>query len=484
MDTQGCLVQETETALDAVGYSHSVGITDNGIPIVDESYYWNGSSWSQNSHNGLDVDNFPAILRWEEGRMLAYYDRLEISESSDLGNNWNLVASPSGSTGNAGTPDVIVPVTLPSHPSAKVWVKEQVIGGTNNYLTMFGEGSSRSPGKILLSAQYPSLPLNGSCTIRAFICDPKNARVTNATNAVTFSLQGSGGSLSASSVNAVNGMAVVTFNASGTDEVVKIRATGVNLQGDYIEIFVGKGVVRNDPVPVTGITVTGAGGATAIQTIGGTLQLSAAVTPANATNKAVTWTVQNGTGQATISANGLVTSVASGTVTASATAADGSGVKGSLVITIAEQPIKVTGITVTGAGGATTIQTIGGTLQLSAAVTPANATNKAVTWTVQNGTGQATISTNGLVTSVASGTVTASATAADGSGVKGSLVITIAEQPVKVTGITVTGAGGASTISSGGGTLPIVCHGIAIQCHQQNGNLVSPERYRGSDDQC
>ena len=59
---------------------------------------------------------------------------------------------------------------------------------------------------------------------------------------------------------------------------------------------------------------------------------------------------------------------------------------------------------------------------MTATVTPTTATNKTVTWSVVNGTGQATINTTGLVTAVASGTVTARATANDGSGVVGSLV--------------------------------------------------------------
>ncbi len=84
-----------------------------------------------------------------------------------------------------------------------------------------------------------------------------------------------------------------------------------------------------------------------------------------------------------------------------------------------------------------------GTLQLTATVTPSDATNKTVTWSIVNGTGQATINTTGLVTAVSNGTVTARATANDGSGVVGSLVITISNQVIPVTGITVTGAGGA-----------------------------------------
>ncbi len=208
-------------------------------------------------------------------------------------------------------------------------------------------------------------------------------------------------------------------------------------------------------VPVTGITVTGAGGASTITQNKGTLALTATVTPANATNKTVTWSIINGTGQATINSSGVVTAVSNGTVTARATANDGSGVYGQLVITISGQVIPVSGITVTGAGGASTITQDKGTLALSATVTPANATNKTVTWSINNGTGQATINSSGIVTAVSNGTVTARATANDGSGVYGELVITISGQIIPVSGITVTGAGGASTITQDKGTLAL-----------------------------
>ena len=206
---------------------------------------------------------------------------------------------------------------------------------------------------------------------------------------------------------------------------------------------------------MTGITVTGAGGATTITTDNGTLQLTATVTPSDATNKTVTWSVINGTGQATINSTGLLTAVSNGTVTARATANDGSGVVGSLVITISGQIIPVTGITVTGASGATTITSDNGALQLTATVTPSDATNKTVTWSIINGSGQATINSTGLVTAIADGTVTARATANDGSGVVGSLVITISGQVIPVTGITVTGAEGSSVIGTDNGQLQL-----------------------------
>jgi uncharacterized protein YjdB len=87
---------------------------------------------------------------------------------------------------------------------------------------------------------------------------------------------------------------------------------------------------------VTGITVTGAN---SITTNGGQVQLNATIAPTDASNKTVAWSIQNGTGSASISSAGLVTAVSNGTVTAKATATDGSGISGSLVITISNQSV-------------------------------------------------------------------------------------------------------------------------------------------------
>ena len=219
---------------------------------------------------------------------------------------------------------------------------------------------------------------------------------------------------------------------------------------------VGARVFSAAPVQVTSINVTGTGGLSSITIDNGTLQLITAVLPVNAADKTVTWTVANGTGQATINSSGLVTAVSNGTVTALATAHDGSGVQGSLVLTISNQTTPVGSITVTGAGGSSSIATDNGTLQLSASVLPANATNKTVSWSVTNGSGQATISTGGLVTAITDGTVTARATATDGSGVSGTLVITISNQVVPVTSVSVSGTGGASVITTDNGTLQLI----------------------------
>ncbi|MCT4637661.1 MAG: Ig-like domain-containing protein [Bacteroidales bacterium] len=206
-------------------------------------------------------------------------------------------------------------------------------------------------------------------------------------------------------------------------------------------------------IPVTSINVDGAAGASTITTDGGSLQMIKMVIPANATDKTVTWSVINGTGTATITSSGMLTAVSNGTVTVRATANDGSGIFGEKVITISGQLIEVTAITVVGAGGVTTITTDDGNLQMTAIVLPANANDKTVTWSVIDGTGTATINPAGLLTAVSNGTVTVRATANDGSGVFGELVITLSNQVVSVLSVVVNGAGGVTTITTDDGTL-------------------------------
>jgi hypothetical protein len=125
---------------------------------------------------------------------------------------------------------------------------------------------------------------------------------------------------------------------------------------------------------------------------------------------------------------------------------------GAYEYTTSNQTIRVTGITVTGINGVKTISTNNGTLQLSAAISPTNATNKSVAWSIQNGTGQASISSSGLITALSNGTVTARATAMDGSGVYGTLGLTISNQTAP-TGNSIVRSDGCSIITARSGYL-------------------------------
>ena len=170
----------------------------------------------------------------------------------------------------------------------------------------------------------------------------------------------------------------------------------------------------------------------------GTWQVSEAVFPANATDKTVTWSLVNNTGQAIINSTGRVKAVKIGTVTARATSNDGSGVYGSLDITISGPEVPVSSITVVGVNGVNTITNNNMKLQLNAAVFPVNATDKTITWSLDKGIGKATINSIGLVTAIDNGSVVVKATANDGSGAYGLMDIPIVIENFELSSIIVT----------------------------------------------
>ncbi|QPA54973.1 S-layer homology domain-containing protein [Lysinibacillus sphaericus] len=134
-------------------------------------------------------------------------------------------------------------------------------------------------------------------------------------------------------------------------------------------------------------------------------------------------------GTATATTDGKFTATiapqAAGTVL-NVTATSAAGVVSAVKSVTVEAPVAVDSITVTGTP--TTITDKDGTLQLTATVAPATATNKTVTWSV-NDTTIATIDpTTGILTAKANGTVTVTATAADGSTKTGTLDIVITGQ--------------------------------------------------------
>jgi formylglycine-generating enzyme required for sulfatase activity len=105
---------------------------------------------------------------------------------------------------------------------------------------------------------------------------------------------------------------------------------------NYRSYNVGFRLVRSNVVPVTGVSLDKI---IINLTVGGTaVTLTAEVQPANATNKAVTWTSSN-TSIATVS-NGVVTAVAAGTATITVTTDDGN-ITASCAVTVAEAEAKI-----------------------------------------------------------------------------------------------------------------------------------------------
>jgi len=186
------------------------------------------------------------------------------------------------------------------------------------------------------------------------------------------------------------------------------------------------------PVAVTAVqTGTQGNVPAAITTNGGTLQMQAAVLPANA-NQTVSWSLTPGTGDASISPTGLVSAIANGTVWAKATSTQDTTIQDSLQITITNQIVVITSVVVSTQGGVPAVINVpSGTLQISAAVLPA-AANQAVNWRVVPGTGTAQIDANGLLTALSNGTVSVRATAQADTFIFGSLEVTITNQQSSV----------------------------------------------------
>ncbi|PID91659.1 MAG: hypothetical protein CSA96_07455 [Bacteroidetes bacterium] len=148
---------------------------------------------------------------------------------------------------------------------------------------------------------------------------------------------------------------------------------------------------------------------------GGTLQLSATVLPVNASDPTVSWSVENGTGSANITATGELSAISAGTVRAIARANDGSGVSGELELRISARPVLVTSVSVYPLSGTNEI-TVGDSVQLVVKVLPGNATNPSTELSIVDGKDIASLDAGGLLKALAPGLVNVMVEALDGSG--------------------------------------------------------------------
>jgi|GEM_PF-489879 len=207
-----------------------------------------------------------------------------------------------------------------------------------------------------------------------------------------------------------------------------------------------KGVPVN--VPVTGVSIVPA---TASVGVGASASLVAKIAPGNATNKAVTWSSSN-TAVAKVDASGVVTGVSVGSATITVKTVDG-GFTGSSAVTVSTIVVPVTGVTVTPISGTLSL---GGTLPLTATVTPANATDKTLTWTSSNPS-IVKVDAAGLATGVALGSATVTATTLNG-GFKASANLTVSA----------TGIPCANPVST---ALPLTQNGVGEFCWVTSGTI-------------
>jgi uncharacterized protein YjdB len=161
---------------------------------------------------------------------------------------------------------------------------------------------------------------------------------------------------------------------------------------------------------------------------GSTHQLDATVGPEDADDKSVVWTSENPE-IATVSKNGSVKGVDTGTTTIICTAGDGSGICANATVTV------ITAVKKIAFEDKNKTLTVDGTTNLSAKVTPENATDPTVKWSSSD-TSIATVDSAGKVTAKSTGTCTITAEANDGTGASADITIYVEPHlPVMVNSI-------------------------------------------------
>lgn len=163
--------------------------------------------------------------------------------------------------------------------------------------------------------------------------------------------------------------------------------------------------------------------------IGETHTLVATITPTNATNLAVSFS-SNNPSVATVDASGQVTAISAGSYAITVTTTDGgftATVNGIVKEATPKPEIPVEGVSLS--------QTElglneGDSAKLTATVTPENATNKGVAWTVDN-EAIVSIDSSGYVTGIKEGTATVTATTIDGA-YTASCTITVTKKTIVV----------------------------------------------------
>ena len=159
-----------------------------------------------------------------------------------------------------------------------------------------------------------------------------------------------------------------------------------------------------------------------------TYKLIATVTPDVTTNKTVNWSTSNPS-VATVDSEGLVTGIAAGTATITATTTDGTNLSATCEVTVSIIP--VTHIQLNKTSITLDIGDVD-TYQLTATITPNNATYQTLEWSSSN-PAVATVSDNGLVFLVSPGVATITATTTDGTNLSASCQVTVIKRIKNIT---------------------------------------------------
>ena len=231
----------------------------------------------------------------------------------------NIAAGATAQFTFTGDADGKVDITIKNNQSSSSYVRKATI-----HLTV-GDGSSApvTGGSVDITPTTS----NPEESAAIYVGDTLTINVTNSSSNSAYDFTAS---LSDSSIAQIQGSSTVNIAAGGTGEFtvagVAVGTVDITIQNNnsYGSQYTRKGIIHltvsevTNPVAVTGVTVSPT---TATVEARKTVQLTATVAPANATNKSVTWSSSNPS-VATVS-GGVVTALAEGTAVITAETVDG-----------------------------------------------------------------------------------------------------------------------------------------------------------------
>ena len=281
-------------------------------------------------------------------------------------------------TKNPDDPEAMLPeYTLDgAHPTdlcQRVWAREFPLG-------LIGIGGR--VGGVRLDTSEIDLKIGNTRQLKASII-PEYAKNKN----VTWST-------SNSSIAVVDANGLVRGVGNGTCEITVETEEGAKRAHCIVHVT----------VPVTGVSLPQQ---TASMYVTKTLKLTPTVSPANATDKSVTWSSDKPSVASVNAKTGEITGVGSGSAVITVKTNDG-GFQAACVITVFKK-VEVTGMSINTTARALYI---GNTYQLQAVIEPTTATFQEVTWKSDNPS-VATVDQFGLVRAVGVGTANISVTSND-----------------------------------------------------------------------
>lgn len=216
---------------------------------------------------------------------------------------------------------------------------------------------------------------------------------------------------------------VATVSSTGVVSGVATGTTNIICQTRNSNFYCKKSITVVEGGATTYVSSITLNPTSATIEVGDTAPITATVLPSDATNKNINWS-SNNTTVASVSSTGTVTANSTGTAIITATAADGSGIKATCTITVVDENVPVTGVTI----DETASVNVGSTVSLTATVSPSNATNKSVSYSSSN-TSVAAVDAAGVVTGIAKGSATITVTTDDG-GYTATCLVTVTEPTI------------------------------------------------------